>query len=273
MYPPPSCQPWAGRTHCSLPALGTSDPGVSHAGNDSGPQECRAGCRTLPVAQGPAVGGLWLRLPGKPPPPGPGWASHWLPTRGRLRWGKAARLPHRLRQPLRKYRCQMLCFFHRTRGRREVTGKRLTRPDPQWSHHVWGRGAGPCLMAPVRLPGLCRVPCEGLARGLPWTGPALCGAHAARPAWHTAAPWPCHLLLASLEGPSPSLNQDRGLSWDPRDTSGCLASSVGPPLPQPTQGTEIPPFTKVVVGHPPCRHHAANSVKQTVMAGRGLTSL
>lgn len=242
MHPPPSCQPWAGRTHGSFPALGTSDPGVSHAGNDCAPQECRAGCKdpacgSAPWWAGCGGGCLGSHLPQVPAGPPTGSQPH-----GSLSWGKAARLPHRLRQPLRQYHCQMLCFFHRTRGQREVTGKRLTRPDPQWSHHVWGRGAGPCLMAPGRLPGLCRVPREGLNHGLPWTGPAPRGAHAARPAWHTAAPGPWHPLLTSWGGPSPSLHQDRGLSWDPLDTSGCLASSGGPPLPQPTQGTEIPPL-------------------------------
>lgn len=58
--------------------------------------------------------------------------------------GKQPDSPHsQAPTPLRKYHCQMLCCFHRTRGQCEVTGKRLTPPHPQWSHTVWAAGWAP----------------------------------------------------------------------------------------------------------------------------------
>lgn len=106
---------------------------------------------------------------------------------GSLHWGKAARLPPtpRLRQPLRKYHCQMLCFFHRTRGQCEVTGKRLTPPHPQWSHTVWAAGWAPF---------------QGALRG-PEPRPPMDRPHATRTPGTRQPRGFWNRLLASLEGP------------------------------------------------------------------------
>lgn len=219
------------------------------------------------MAQGPVVGGLWPRLPGKPPPPGLGWASHWLPTPWKSELGEGSQTSPQAPtgQPLRKYRCQMLCFFHRTRGQREVTGKRLTRPDPQRSHHVWGGGG--CLPdGSSEAP--WAVPCESLGhashgQALRAVGPTQ-PARLARGSPMALAP-PAGSPALSESGPRPVLGPT-GHIWVP----GKLSGPTPPPAHSRRRNTSP---SQRWVGHLPWRHHAANLVKQAVMGGRGLTSL
>lgn len=116
---------------------------------------------------------------------------------------------------MKKYCCQMFCFFHRTRGQCEVTGKRLTHRAPQPSHPVQSRGRSPARWS-YRTPALSRARIPQL-------------------------PCPAPICLA------------HGLSRAPLSRRGSLGlssmESLCPPLPQPTGSREIPSPTKVGAPH------------------------
>lgn len=94
---------------------------------------------------------------------GPGWPAWEAPAPG-PRWPPAGSRPRRParagsgRRPRRSH-CQMPRFFHRTRGQREVTGRRLTRPDPRG-----GRAARGAAQGPPGLPAPSRAPRQGRGR-------------------------------------------------------------------------------------------------------------
>lgn len=175
----------AHRASCAnrTPTVCRTPGALSSTGSDACSQECPAACGTLLGGSGPQKQARWLALPGKPPflpPPVPRPRLPISVEVGRQGSEESSQTSPQAQPAVRKDQCQMLCFFHRTRGRREVTGKRLTRPGPRRSHHGGGmRGRSPArwLQGGVMCQPGC---CEGL------------GSPGDRPAAHKPLPTPTH---------------------------------------------------------------------------------